>query len=160
MHPLGRRDPGVLGCALADDRVECELICDLHHVSAPVIKLVVKAKGVDKITMISDSLFFCGMPEGFYEDTPGRGLTVKDGFARLLDGTICGSARSLATGAKNMFDLGFKPEEIAVMACVNPARACGCTDRGELKEGMRADIIVLDKDFNVKTVFLKGKQIR
>jgi len=59
-----------------------------------------------------------------------------------------------------MFDLGFKPEEIAVMACVNPARAADAKDRGELKLGYRADIIILDKEFNVKHVFLKGEQIR
>lgn len=58
-----------------------------------------------------------------------------------------------------MFKLGFKPEEIAVMACVNPAKAAGCNDRGELKNGYRADIIILDKNFNVKNVFLKGKML-
>ena len=46
------------------------------------------------------------------------------------------------------------------MACVNPARAAGATDRGELKLGNRADVIILDKEFNVKHVFVKGEQIR
>ncbi len=59
-----------------------------------------------------------------------------------------------------MFDLGFKPEEIAVMACANPARAASDFDRGELKVGYRADVILLDKDFNVKHVFVKGEQIK
>ncbi len=63
-------------------------------------------------------------------------------------------------GAKNMFKLGYTPEEIATMACVNPARAAGVTDRGELKTGMRADIIILDKQFNVVAVFQKGERIK
>ena len=159
MRPLSHRDPGVLGCALTDDRLECELICDMHHVSPAAVKLVVKAKGIDKVTMISDCSFFCGMPDGKYT-LNGRELYVEGGFAKLPDGTISGSACSLATGAKNMFDLGYKPEEIAVMACVNPARAASAYDRGELKAGYRADIILLDKDFNVKHVFVKGKQIK
>lgn len=160
MRPFSHRDTGVLGCALTDDRIECELICDMHHVSPAAVKLVVKAKGINKVTMISDCCFFCGVPEGPY-DFNGRVLYVEGGFAKLPNGTIAGSACSLATGAKNMFDLGFKPEEIAVMACVNPARAAGAEDsRGELKEGYRADIILLNKEFNVKHVFIKGKQIK
>ncbi len=159
MRPFSHRDTGVLGCALTDDRIECELICDMHHVSPAAVKLVVKAKGIDKVTMISDCCFFCGVPEGKY-DFNGRELYVEGGFAKLPNGTIAGSACSLATGAKNMFKLGFKPEEIAVMACVNPARAADAKDRGELKLGYRADVIILDKEFNVKHVFLKGEQIR
>lgn len=159
MRPFNHRETGVMGCALTDDRVECELICDLHHVSAPAVKLAVKAKGIDKITMISDASFFAGVPEGKYIHN-GREIIVEGGFAKLSNGTICGSACSLAVGAKNMFNLGFKPEEIAIMACVNPARAAGCNNRGELKKGYRADVIVLDKEFNVKAVFVNGKQFK
>ena len=159
MRPLAHRDPGIIGCALTDDRVECELICDMHHVAAPAIKLAVSSKGIDKITMISDTSFFCGMPDGKYI-IAGREINVSQGFARLSDGTIRGSACSLAVGAKNMFDLGYNPEEIAVMACVNPARAAGTKDRGELIPGYRADVIILDKKFNVKAVFLKGEKIK
>lgn len=159
MRPFNHRESGVMGCALTDDRVECELICDLHHVSAPAVKLAVKAKGVDKITMISDASFYAGVPEGTYIHNE-REIIVADGFAKLANGTICGSACSLAVGAKNMFNLGYKPEEIAVMACVNPARAASCDNRGELKNGYRADVIVLDKEFNVKSVFVKGEQIK
>lgn len=159
MRPFGHRDAGPIGAALTDERIDCELICDLHHVSAPAIKLCVKAKGIDKVIMISDTSFFCGMPEGKYE-LSGRELIVEGGFAKLPDGTICGSACPLTVGAKNMFNLGFAPEEIAVMAAVNPARAIGVNDRGELKTGSRADIVIFDKEFNVKAVFLKGEQVK
>lgn len=158
MRPFNHRQTGVLGCALTDDRVTCEMICDLRHVSAPAIKLAVKAKGVDRITMISDSSFFAGLPEGEY-DYCGQVCFVEDGVCKLPDGTIRGSALCLADGAKNMFDLGYSPEEIAIMACVNPAKACHCTDRGELDIGKRADIIILDQDFIVKTVFLAGQML-
>ncbi len=159
MRPFNHREPGILGCALIDNRLECELICDMHHVSPEAIKLAVKAKGIDKITMISDCCLFCGMPEGKYM-LNGRNLIVEGGFSKLPDGTITGSACSLAVGAKNMFNLGFKPEEIAVMACVNPARAANCKNRGELKSEYRADIIILDADFNVKNVFIKGERVK
>ncbi len=157
MRAFNHRETGVIGCALTDDRVSCELICDLHHVSVPAVKMAVRAKGIDKITMISDGDFFSGLPEGEYS-WAGQEFIVSDGLCRLKDGTIRGSARTLADGAKNFFDLGFKPEEIAVMACVNPAKACGCSDRGELVPGKRADIVILDSDFRVKDVFVAGKR--
>lgn len=159
MRAFNHRDPGVLGCALEDDRVNCELICDLHHVSAPAIRLAIRAKGVDYITMISDGSRFSGMDDGAYfqED---RMLYIKDGLCTLEDGTISGSSMCLADGARNLFRLGYAPEQIAVMASVNPAKLCGCTDRGELAVGYRADIVVFDQQFRVKAVFLKGKQIK
>ena len=159
MRPLNHREPGVLGCALTDDRVTCELICDLHHVSAPAVKLVVRSKGTGHVTMISDNSFYAGLPEGEYMEGDRR-MILKDGFCRLENGTICGSAVSLAGGAKNMRWLGFTPEEIAVMACVNPAKAAGCEDRGELSPGKRADIVVLSEDFTVHAVFCAGKRVK
>lgn len=159
MRPFNHREPGIIGAVLTDNRVNCELICDLHHVSKPVIDLVIKSKGIDNVTIISDCSFFCGLPEGKYP-LNGRDLYVERGFAKLENGTISGSACSLAAGAKNMFDIGYKPEQIAVMACVNPAKAAGCYDRGELIVGYRADVIVLDKSFNVTAVFVKGDRIK
>ena len=108
--------------------------------------------------MISDSLMFCGLGDGEYSPA-GRTVTVKNGLCTLPDGTICGSSRCLSDGARNLFLLGFAPEEIAVMASVNPAKVCGCTDRGELGVGYRADIVVFDAEFRVKAVFLAGERI-
>lgn len=156
MRPFGHRDPGVIGCALTDPRVTCELICDLHHLSPEAIKLAVRAKGASLITMISDSIFLAGMPTGTYR-LIGRELTLANGFALMPNGTITGSALTLADGAKNMFSLGFSPEEIAVMACVNPACVSRAEDRGELQVGFVADVVILDATFSVKDVFLGGK---
>ena len=49
--------------------------------------------------------------------------------------------------------------KIAIMASVNPAKACGCTDRGEFKPGYRADVVVFDQNFDIKAVFLGGERI-
>ena len=158
MRVFSHREPGVLGCALEDERVNCELICDLHHVSAPAIRLVLQLKGAQNVTMISDASQFSGMADGAYfqED---RMLYVKSGMCTLANGTISGSACCLGDGARNLFRMGYPPEQIAVMASVNPAKLCGCSDRGELAPGYRADIVVFDADFSVKAVFLKGKRV-
>lgn len=159
MRGFSHREPGVLGCALEDERVNCELICDLFHVSVPAVRLAIRLKGAECITAVSDGSRFSGMPDGeyFQED---RTLYIKNGLCTLADGTISGSSQSLGDGARNLFRLGYSPEQIAVMASVNPAKLCGCTDRGELIPGYRADVVVFDSEFAVKAVFLKGKQIK
>ena len=159
IRPYNHREPGALGYALDDEKVHCELICDLYHVSAPAVRLVLKLKGHENVTMISDSLFFCGMGDGEYV-RGGKTMYVKDGLCTLQDGTINGSTRCLFDGAKNMFELGCTPEQIAVMASVNPAKAAGSTDRGELIEGYKADILIVDSEFNIKAVFTEGKRVR
>lgn len=158
MRGFNHREPGVLGLGLKDERVNCELICDLFHVSEPAIWLAVKAKGPEGITMISDGSKFSGLGDGAYFQDD-RMIYIQNGLCTLEDGTISGSSRCLADGAKNMFKLGYTPEQIAVMASVNPAKLCGCTDRGELSVGYRADIVVFTPDFEIKAVFLKGKQV-
>ncbi len=158
MRGYDHREPGILGRGLDDDRVTCELICDLFHVSAPAIRLVIKAKGVERVTMISDCSLFCGRGDGDYEFN-GRIIYVRDGLCRLGNGTICGSSKCLSDGAKNLYHMGYLPEEIAIMAAVNPAKACGCTDRGDFKPGYRADVVVFDQNFDIKAVFLGGERI-
>jgi len=159
MRPFTHRDPGVLGYAFTHDNIGCELICDLYHVSPAAIKVAVKCKGVDNITMISDSGVFAGLGDGVYV-VDGRTRYVQNGLCLADDKkTIAGSTKTLYDGIKNMFRLGFSPAEIAVMASVNPAKACGDNTRGSLEAGKRADIVVLDKNFDVSAVFLGGERI-
>ena len=158
MRGLNHREPGVLGCGLEDDRVMCELICDLYHVSATAIRLAIRCKGYENITVISDGSQFSGLGDGAYSQGD-RTVYVKNGLCTLADGTISGSSLCLSDGARHLFQMGYPPEQIAVMASTNPAKVCGCTDRGELKPGYRADIVVFDRDFRVKAVFLKGQQV-
>ena len=159
MPGLKHRDPGILGLALDDDRVTCELICDTLHVSPPVMRIAIRAKGAERVTAISDSSSFAGLPDGEYFQSE-RTIYAKNGLTTLADGTITGSTLCLADGAKNLFDMGFSPAEIAVMTSTNPAAAAGCTDRGKLAPGYRADIVVFNPDFTVRAVFLAGKRVK
>ena len=159
MRPFTHRDPGVLGYALTTPEIQCELICDLYHVSSAAIKVAVKCKGTDNITMISDSGVFAGLGDGEYI-VDGRKRYVRDGLCLADDNkTIAGSTKTLYDGVKNMLSLGYTPAEVAVMASVNPAKACGDTTRGSLDTGTRADIVVMDKNFDIAAVFLGGERI-
>ncbi len=159
MRPFSHRETGVLGAVLTDDRVNCEMICDLVHLDAPAIKLVYRAKGYNNITLISDTGYMSGLGDGeFIVD--GKVRIVKDGKCLNTQGVIAGSCYSMHYGAKNLLALGIPMEEISVMASLNPAKALGCDkETGSIEAGKCADLIVCDEKLNIKAVFINGKRI-
>ena len=160
MSPLNHREPGVVGVALMTPDVNAELICDFFHVCPDVVKLTYDIKGADKITMITDSELGTGFPDGVYE-VNGRFITITDKKTYTEDGTIAGGTSFLIDGVKNMVSIGV-PLNLAVkMATINPAKAVGMENEiGSLKTGKIADILVLDKQLNIKHIFLNGKKIK
>lgn len=152
MRPLYHRQTGVLGAVLTDDRVCCEMIADFIHLDPAVVKLLLRLKGADRLTLISDTGAFSGLPDGQYGER-----FVKDGIARNREGTIAGSCFSMLRGAQNLRKLGVSLEEISVMASWNPARLLGLTDTmGSIEPGKCADLIVCDDMLNLHTVFIDG----
>lgn len=160
MRPLHHREPGVLGFAFDDDRIMCELICDFGHVSPQMVRLALKAKGYRNLTVISDNSSWCGYSDGDYDNGDGRMMTIRNGLCyKTGTDTISGSCLCLSEHAKKLFSIGVPPAQIAVMTSTNPAKVCGCSDRGSFAPGNRADIVVFDRDFNVKDVFLRGEKV-
>lgn len=154
------REPGILGTALTDDRVTCEVICDFAHLHPLTVKLIYRAKGAARFTAISDSEFAAGLAEGKLISEDGRERIIDGGVARLADGTICGSASSLARGFRNLCSLDIPLWEVSRMCSENPAKALGVFDQtGSLDVGKCADLFLADKDFCVKTVFVDGEKI-
>ena len=154
------REPGILGTALTDDRVTCEVICDFAHLHPLAVELIYRAKGAARFTAISDSEFAAGLAEGKLISEDGRERIIDGGVARLADGTICGSASSLARGFRNLCSLDIPLWEVSRMCSENPAKALGVFDQtGSLDVGKCADLFLADKDFCVKTVFVDGEKI-
>lgn len=159
--PLHHRDAGVVGAALLDDRLNCELICDTIHVSVPAIKLVVKNKPHDKVTLITDSMRAKHMPDGISE-LGGQTVIVKNGEARLTDGTLAGSVLKMNDAAKNVTQkVGVNFLDVVDFATANPAKNLGVYDKmGSIKVGKLANVTVLDKnDFSVLLTVRNGKVI-
>lgn len=157
MRPLSHRQTGILGAALTDDRVDCEMIADFVHLDPAAVKLVYRAKGPERIMLISDAGAQSGLPNGDYV-VGGRVRHVRDGLTLTDDGVICGSCFSMLKGAQNLRSLGIPLEEIAVMASYNPAKTLGVFDRlGSIDIGKAADVIVIDGDFNIHAVFVSDK---
>ena len=161
MSPLTHREPNALGCALTNDNVDCELICDFFHIHPKVCKLTFDIKGSDRIIMITDSEVGAGLPDGEFISAEGNKLIIKDRQTRLPDGTISGGSSCLIDGIKNMVSVGVRLEDAVKAATINPARSVGMDDRlGSLKVGKYADIVICDTELNIKYVIVDGKILR
>lgn len=160
MRPYNHREPGVLGAVLLNDKVKCEMICDHVHLHPATLQIIYKLKGADKINIISDSGHAAGLD---LKEFTVDGLTryVVDGVVRLKDGTIAGSAKTMADGVKNLILSGIPIEEVSKMASKNPAKTLSIyNETGSITVGKYADIAVLDKDYNVVTAFVNGKEFK
>ena len=160
MKGIHHREIGTLGAVMLDDRVKCELIADLHHVSAGAIRLLYKAKGKDGIILITDSMEAKGLPDGMYQ-LGGNPVVVKEGTARLENGTLAGSILHLNEGVRNVKNvLGLTLEDAIDLATINPARNMGLDKEiGSIKVGKRADFAIIDSNVNVYKTIRDGKII-
>ncbi|MFB8788936.1 MAG: N-acetylglucosamine-6-phosphate deacetylase [Potamolinea sp.] len=129
MPTLHHREPGLLGAALVHPGVRCGLIADGQHVSSTMIQLLLRAGCYEKgIFLVSDALAPIGLSDGVYP-WDSRQIEVKNGTARLEDGTLSGTTLPLLVGVQNLVKWGIcgVPEAIA-LATVAPRLAIGITE--------------------------------
>ena len=151
------RAPGIIGAAL-DSGASVELICDGLHIHPAVIRATYKMFG-DKLNLISDSLRCAGMPDGDYE-LGGQPITMKNGKATLTGtDTLAGSSISMLDALRNVVKFGLPLEDAVYAASTAPAQAAGLSDIGAIEAGRAADLLVLDKDLNLKAVFINGERL-
>lgn len=142
------------------DDMSVEIIADGVHLPATILKLVYKLKGVEKTCLVTDSLKYAGYNGQTINDPD---YVIEDGVCKLASDhqTIAGSISTADTLVQTMVKKAGVPLEDAVrMASETPARIIGIADtKGTLEKGKDADIVVLDKDINVRCVFSKGKEV-
>lgn len=156
MRALSHREPGVLGAALTDARVTCEMICDHTHLHPAILKLIYQIKGADKINIISDSEHGAGLTASEVI-VDGEKRYIRDGVMRLEDGTIAGSASSMLFGIQNLLKDGFPLTDVSKMASINPARTLKIDHlTGSIAVGKAADLVVLDENYNVLATYVDG----
>ncbi len=158
MRGLHHREPGTVGAVLAREELIAELIWDNIHVHPAVCKTLCAAKGPAGVVAISDGTTGVGKPEGYRFNLWGLSAIVKDGGARLEDGTLAGSSIGMIDAFRNAareLDL-----EAAVRLCSrNPADSLGITDRGNLSVGSQADFVVLESDLTIRSTYIGGKRV-
>ena len=159
MRGLHHREPGAVGAALTSDDVFCEIIADGIHVHEAAIQILLRAKGPDRVCLISDAIPAAGLGQGKYTFL-GREVTVDHrGRGLLSGGTLAGSTALLKDGLRKVVeDLGV-PFEVALrMATVNPAKIAKVWDhKGSLAPGKDADVVVLDESYKVLFSMVEGQ---
>ena len=156
---LKHREPGVTGYGLLTDGVNTELICDGIHIRPQMIALAHKVKGSDGIELITDSMRAKGMPEGKSE-LGGQVVYVKDGTARLEDGTIAGSVLTYIKAFQNIIKFtGVSIEDAVKMSSGNQAKEFGLTQKGAIKTGKDADFVLLDEELELKGTISFGEMM-
>lgn len=148
---LHHRQPGVPGAALVDDRLYTEMICDGIHLHPDVVWLMVRAKGSGKAVAVIDAMEAAGMPEGRYA-LGGQTVYVKEGAARLADGTLAGSVLTMRQAFENLLRWGIAPEDAVLMCTATPADSVGEKLAGRIIAGAPAPLTRWSKDWQWKGV--------
>ena len=156
MAPLHHRVPGPVGWGLSRDDVTCDVIADGIHLDPVVLRLLLKTKGAERLSLISDAIAAAGKGDGEYV-VWGETIEVKNGRTRNARGSIAGSVITMLDAARMMLLIGASKIEVARMAATNPARLLGIdNDCGSIEEGKRADLVGLDDTGNVRLTMVGG----
>lgn len=161
MPPFTHRAPGVIGAVADSEHVTAELICDGVHIHPSVVRATFKMLGADRIILISDSMRATGMPDGEY--TLGvLAVNVTGSRATLVsNGALAGSATNLLDCMRTVVkEMGIPLETAVACATMNPAKSLGAYDKyGSLTPGKKGNVVLLDKELNLKAVIKDGKRI-
>lgn len=159
MPPIHHRDPGVIPAAAENPNVRAELICDGYHIHPASVRLAF-ALFKDRMVLVSDSGRCAGMPEGSRFEIGGQDAWLRDGVAKLADGTIACSAANLWQCLTNVMRWGIPEEEAIRAATYNPACAIGAEEVvGSIAPGKQADFLICTPDYSEKRVFIAGCEV-
>ncbi len=159
MPAIHHRKPGTIAAAAEAEQVSAEIISDGEHVHPAAVRLAFRIFGAQRMVLISDSLRCCGMPDGEYE-LGGQQVFLKEGVARLADGTIAGSATNLYDCMRRAVSFGISREDAIRAASYNPARQIGALEEvGSIANGKLADFVLCDAELNRKEVYLAGEKL-
>jgi N-acetylglucosamine-6-phosphate deacetylase len=161
MRGLHHREPGTLGAVMTDERIIAEVIADGHHVHQAAIKLLLDAKGVDKVILVTDAISASGLGDGDYE-LGGLQVVVQDGVARLKEGGALAGSTLTMIGAFRFAvqQVGVSVAEASRMASGNPARQIGiAAETGAIEPGKAADLLLLDDQLALTGIWIQGRPL-
>src|SRR5690606_6189926 len=156
MRGLHHREAGVAGHALLTPSVQVEIIADGIHITPDMIMLAYRLKGAEGISVISDAMRAKGMPDGETE-LGGQKVWVKNGEARLENGSLAGSVLKMDDAFRNIIKFtGCTIQEAVQMTSSNQAREFGLTQKGSLLAGKDADFVWMNEQLQVQKTYRRG----
>ncbi|CCI59980.1 N-acetylglucosamine-6-phosphate deacetylase [Staphylococcus equorum] len=156
--PFEHREPGVFGAAWTNDSLSTELIVDGIHSHPTAIQIAYKQKGNTRFFLITDAMRAKSMPDGEY-DLGGQNVIVKGSEARLASGALAGSILKMNEGLKNLIQYtGDSLDNLWRVTSLNQAIALNIeSQKGSLKVGKDADIVIVDDEITVQTTIKAGE---
>lgn len=155
----GFRSLGVIETAFLSNDLYVEIIADGKHLPPELIKMIVKIKGADRVALITDSLEIAGtnIKSGVMGGTK---FIVEDGVCKLYDRTAFAGSVALTDRIVRVVteDCGFDLPTAIKMMCETPAKILGL-QKGALREGYDADVVVFDEKINISSVFVGGRKV-
>jgi N-acetylglucosamine-6-phosphate deacetylase len=159
MRPFSHRDSGVIGAVFTSPEVSAELIADGVHVDEAAMKVLLQAKGAERMILISDGVSATGMPDGKYMLGQIE-VSVSGGICRNSEGKLAGSTLTMDRALRNIVGLGIPLADAARMLTLNPAALLGIEfKKGALRAGADADIVLLDEGLQLTNVWVRGAAV-
>ena len=160
MPGINHRNPGVIPAAVETPGVRAEIISDGYHIHPAAVRLAFSMFGGDRMVLISDSGRCEGLEDGSKFELGGQDAWLRNGVAKLADGTIACSATNLFDCMRNAISFGVKEEDAVRAASYNPACAIAADKEvGSIETGKIADFVVCNADYTGKRVFLAGMEL-
>ena len=163
----GRRNVGLREYALTDDGLTAEIIADNRHIPPELARLIVRAKGADRVCTVSDSLRAAGQPADgrvykLGSDEDAVRFVIGDGVAVVENSaTYAGSITPVRRMVKNLIDAGIPLADAVKMGTLTPARIVGEDKKiGSIEVGKYADICILDESFELVNLVLNGRKVK
>ncbi len=160
LREAGVDAPGLADLALVEDRLSVSVIVDGVHVCPELVDLLVRAKSIDKIVLITDCFQGTGLPPGRYTYPDGVEVEVDRSCHRTIpDKLLAGSVLTLNRAVSNTLAFTSLTVGQAVqMGTYNPARLLGLDGRkGQLRIGFDADLVVTNEEWEVQMTLVGGR---
>ena len=158
MSPLHHRNPGAVGAAFDSDSF-CGMIVDDAHLHPAVVRLAVRAKGIERLMLVTDAMPSVGTDDSEFM-LQGKRIMVRNGVCLFEDGTLAGTHLDMASALRNTVEVtGLAVADASAMASATPAEFLSLETYGAIAPGMRADWVWLDAGLQPRGTWIGGERL-